>query len=358
MTADVIWNMTANLLIWLSTLARELDIFNIRGKNVKTGKNHLRCLKAKLKSVFCCCRFCNKTFFHGYSVKDGIKKFEVDVLTGKILISSSQTAFSIPYLYDVTLQILHSNASFQALADIFQSLHIYNKHSQFRADLNRKRLSNGWFLYSYLELSSRYGFNPEFNVGEFWLENSINNNYNRLKLKFSATWAGHKCLVPFCESMMVTDGGFKINRPVCAAKFSVIREYTHSDKRVLTGCTNMPSPDSKFCHHHRSEQSPVILKETLSTESRTCLYNFRSRTKQTQLRLPDDDLFVVESILEVRMKNKTKQFLVQWAGFPRSEATWEPMKNIPHLYNKVVWRLGKTWESFTGAKNKRNQESF
>ena len=30
-------------------------------------------------------RFCNKTFFHGYSVKDGLKKFEDDVLSGKIV---------------------------------------------------------------------------------------------------------------------------------------------------------------------------------------------------------------------------------------------------------------------------------
>ena len=267
-----------------------------------------------------------------------------------VLVSSSQTGFSISYLYDVTLQILHrflqftkqkpiikvtgfSNASFQALADIFQSLHIYNRHSQFRADLNRKRLSNGWFLYSYLELSSRYGFNPDFHVGECWLENSINNNYNNLKLNFSTTWTAHKCLVPFCEGMMVTDGGFKINRPVCAAKFSVIREYKHSDKKVLTGCTNMPSPDSKFCQHHRTVESPVMLREALTKESRNCLYNFRSRTKQTQLQLPDDELFVVETILDICQKNKAK-FLVKWAGFPRSEATWEPEKNIPKFITK------------------------
>ena len=125
--------------------------------------------------------------------------------------------------------------------------------------MNRKRLADGWFLYAYLELSSRYGINPTFHGGPTWLEDSINQNYNPLKEKFSVIWTVHACMVAFCESMMVTDGGMKINRPVCAAKFSVLREFLHSNKKVLTGCTNMPSPESKFCSVHRSEESPVLL---------------------------------------------------------------------------------------------------
>ena len=72
--------------------------------------------------------------------------------------------------------------------------------------------------------------NPIFHSGENWLENSINDNYNKLKFSFSAVWSNHKFDVKFCEEMMVTDGGMKLNRPVCSAKFSVIREYKHSDK--------------------------------------------------------------------------------------------------------------------------------
>ena len=183
-------------------------------------------------------------------------------------------------------------------------------------------------MYAFLEISSRYGIVPEFDCGESWLEDAISKYYNMLKLKFSTVWASHKCSVPFCESMMVSDGGMKINRPVCAAKFSVLREYTHSNKKVLTGCTLMPSPGSKFCTLHVNEQSPVVLKDTLGKDSRTRLYNFRSKSKATQLDLPDDDLFIVESILEIRGKKK-KEFLVKWAGYPIDEATWEPEKNIP-----------------------------
>ena len=220
------------------------------------------------------------------------------------------------------------------MSDIFQSLHIFNKHAEFRADLNRQRLLDGWFLYAFLELSSRFGSNPTFLGGDNWLEDSINENYNQLKHKFSVSWSNHECEVPFCSSMMVTDGGFKINRPVCSAKFSVIREYKHSNKKVLTGCINMPSPGSKFCPHHLSEDSPVVLKETLTSESRSRLYNFRSRTKQTQLNLPDDDLYVVESILDMKVKKKAKNFLVKWASFPESESTWEPESHIPKFILK------------------------
>ena len=114
-----------------------------------------------------------------------MKKYEADILQGDYLVSSSQTAFSISYLYEITLQVLHSNANFQSLADIYTSLHAYNTHHQFRSDLNRQRVLDAWFLYAYLELSSRYGINPIFNGGETWLEDSINDNFNNPKDKFS-----------------------------------------------------------------------------------------------------------------------------------------------------------------------------
>ena len=129
------------------------------------------------------------------------------IIVDTFSVSSSQTAFAVSYLYDITLQVLHSNANFQSLADIYKSLHAYNNHQQFRADLNRQRVLDAWFLYSFLELSSRFGLNPVFNGGENWLEDSITENFNFLKDKFSITWTNHKCNVPFCSEIMVSDGG-------------------------------------------------------------------------------------------------------------------------------------------------------
>ena len=130
---------------------------------------------------------------YGYSSKGGIKVYESDALENKYLITSNQTVFSVEYLYEMTLQILHSNATFLALADIFQALHVFNRHSIARADVNRKRITDAWFLYAFLELSSRYGLNPKFYGGDNWLEDSIIENYNALKLVFSSVHFAHKC---------------------------------------------------------------------------------------------------------------------------------------------------------------------
>ena len=44
--------------------------------------------------------------------------------------------------------------------------------------------------------------------------------------------------------------------------------------------------------------------------------------------------FEVERILDKRTKGKATYYLVQWAGYPDSENTWEPktnLKNIKHM---------------------------
>ena len=58
----------------------------------------------------CANRWCRKRFYCGYSVKDGFKVYEPLDSNSRVLVSSSETAFSVDYLYEVTLHILHSNA--------------------------------------------------------------------------------------------------------------------------------------------------------------------------------------------------------------------------------------------------------
>ena len=54
-----------------------------------------------------------------------------------------------------------------------------------------------------------------------------------------------------------------------------------------------------------------------------------------------DDVFIVESILEI--KKEAKKVLVKWMGFP--DATWENEKGIPlfirDYYEKDATRLGR-----------------
>ena len=39
-------------------------------------------------------------------------------------------------------------------------------------------------------------------------------------------------------------------------------------------------------------------------------------------------MFTVESLLETRLNNNTREFLVKWAGYTRAQSTWEPATNI------------------------------
>ena len=138
--------------------------------------------------------------------------------------------------------------------------------------MNRKRLATAFFLYGFLEFTFRNGILHEFSCGDYWLDDTILEYYNLVKTQFSRHWTQtHACDVPNCETMMVSDGGCKIMRSVCAAKFSSIRKYSHSDKAVLTGCTASPSPNSPFCPKHQDCESPVLLAESLSLPTRTKL---------------------------------------------------------------------------------------
>jgi hypothetical protein len=42
----------------------------------------------------------------------------------------------------------------------------------------------------------------------------------------------------------------------------------------------------------------------------------------------DDDIFKVEEILRTRVKNKQKEVLVKWLGYPEKFNSWEPAQNI------------------------------
>ena len=90
-------------------------------------------------------------------------------------------------------------------------------------------------------------------------------NQPKLKKTFANIWSGkHECAYEDCESIMITDGNMKLNRKVCAAKFSVVRKFEHSNKTVLTSCTAMPSPDSPFCVDHVHAETPVLLGEKIT----------------------------------------------------------------------------------------------
>ena len=208
-----------------------------------------------------------------------MEKKVYEYLIGKdFLITSSETVFALDFCYEITLHCVHNNATFHGLENIYNQLHNYNRENIKKVDVNRKRLATAFFLYGFLEFSSRSG------ILVVMLE-TILKYYNLVKAKFSKHWTDkHLFDVANCETMMVSDGGMKIMRSVCAAKFSCVRKYSHSDKAVLTGCTASPSPNSPFCSEHRGCESPVLLAENLSLETRSRLREWRA--KETSVHLP------------------------------------------------------------------------
>ena len=158
-------------------------------------------------------RWCRKKFNYGYSIKHEKKTYDLITASTKYLVTSNETAFSIEFLYESTLHILHSNSTYQGLSDVYNQFHNFNGENVSRKFLNPKRLASAYFLYSFLEMSERCKLRPKMNVSKNWLDDAILENYTTLKTAFSNVWcAAHKCKIEICEGMMIMYGGIKINR--------------------------------------------------------------------------------------------------------------------------------------------------
>ena len=276
----------------------------------------------------CSNHWCRIKYYHGYTTYNGEKVYDDLTEETKYIVTSSETAYSVDYLYEVKLHILHSNATFQALSDVYNQLHNFQQSNIKRKDLNRKRLADGFFLYGLLEFGPRSGICPIFNTTKTWIDDSLKRYDDIIKKEFSKNWTdNHQCEVENCETGMISDGGMKINRAVCAHKFSMLRLYNHSKKYVLTGCVSSPSSDSPFCAKHRKLESPVLLAESVSSETRKKLKQYRAKSSSTpgNVKIYDDNIYCIEKIL----KRSGTNFLVKFSGFPESEACWEPKVNLP-----------------------------
>ena len=276
-------------------------------------------------------RWCRKTFYYDHTVKNGIKVYDTQ-LHRKYIITSAETAFAIDFCFEMTLHILHNNATFHGLENVYNHLHNFGKSNITRVNINRKRIATAFHLYGFLEFTSRLGILHEFKCGDGWLDDTILEYYNLMKGNFSHRWTDdHSCEMPDCLSMMVTDGGMKIFRSVCAAKFSAVRKFKHSNKTILTGCTASPNPNSPFCSQHLKTESPVLLAEHLSIATRTTLHEWRVRYQKTQNLLQKDSVFIIQTVLKTRRTDSRIEFHVKFAGFPEEAACWEPLENLPRF---------------------------
>jgi hypothetical protein len=52
--------------------------------------------------------------------------------------------------------------------------------------------------------------------------------------------------------------------------------------------------------------------------------------------VPRSPLFTIKKLLRTRTRGRTKQALVWWQGFPKTDASWEPVRNLPPSVRKLA----------------------
>ena len=101
-----------------------------------------------------------------------------------------------------------------------------------REEVYRKRISEGWFLYAFLELTQRQGHSITISGS---LEDTILLNMPLIRQEYCLAWGLHGCDVNGCDTTIVLDGGMKPHRSVCADTLSGVTEYKITGAKVVTG---------------------------------------------------------------------------------------------------------------------------
>ena len=287
---------------------------------------------------------CRAGHYYGYVKTNEGKVIDSDTLKHEYLVTSSQTAFSVDYLWDITLQILFNRASFEGLANVYNNFHFTNvplDTRQKRESVVCKRIAEAFYIYAYIEIGQRY--NIEMTIPRT-IEEAVLEQKSQLHDCFRTFWTKlHNCDVLGCGKVLTMDGGLKPHRKLCASKLAGVREFESTGLKVITGCTSIPAPTTKFCNGHLNSQSPALLSDQVSKSTRNSLRDHRSSTTQSK-EAPQDNIYVIETILGSQIKDGVKMYNVKWLNFPENASTWEPEQSIPkfiQLYYQDANNFGK-----------------
>ena len=131
---------------------------------------------------------CRAGHYHGYVKTAEGKVIDNDALKKEYLVTSSQTAFAVDYLWDSALQILFNRATFEGLANVYNNFNYKN----FTPDIKKKReavvckrIAEAFYLYSYIEIGQRY--NIEMTIPQT-LEEAILEQKSALHEAFRIYW--------------------------------------------------------------------------------------------------------------------------------------------------------------------------
>ena len=114
----------------------------------------------------------------------------------------------------------------------------------------------------------------------------------------------------------------------------VVWEFKSSGKKILTGCTKLPSSNSPFCAEHKTTETPVIPAERLTANTRDILWKWQKENQKSNLNLPRDNCFTVERVNKTRKTKNQTQMLIKFSGYPADLECWEPVTNLPSFVVK------------------------
>ena len=267
---------------------------------------------------------CGAGYFHGYMTYKGMKILHDDSLKNPVLVTSSQTGFDLEYLVEFVSRVQISSTTFEGAAKEFNRFHNKTLPSDvmnMRAELHRQRLSDAYYLYTYLEFCQRYSI-PDYQIIKNNLDDTIMEHKVEMLAAYRERWTvRHNCDRPGCKIALVIDGGLKPHRSICGAKTCGVRTFKEAGVTIMTGCSSIPQPKSKFCFDHQDGQHPVVPGDRVSAKNRQRLKKFK---KAECIEAEDDDFFVIEAVLDIKENKKTgKKYKIKWMDFPVDEATWE-----------------------------------
>ena len=206
--------------------------------------------------------------------------------------------------------------------------------------------------------------------------------FDEVQVLFTVHWGNtHNCKIPGCGTCAVFDANHKCKSPTCANPECVTPLDLFGLYSINIGCNNQPSSRSHLCascyekyrdqlvliprtggsgnakkisnsNSSNSNDSNSNNSDSISNNSNcndsisnsTNDITITSEKKQDDKQLVDDyndnDLpdnkYLMECILQSNKSRtlKTRKYLIKWVGYPSSQNSWEPAKNIPRKWTK------------------------
>ena len=244
----------------------------------------------KHKIFSCKKKICRRTHGYGYTSKQHVRQYDKDCLQKDYLLTSRASGIQMEKLHESVLQLVICHNNFEGQAEVYNHVHAeideeklfregeddenlvpltkVGKKEETRTSFHSKILANACYSYMLLDFDRRYNIGLKYGTT---LEETIENNLENIRNNFEVVWTEHCCDNEEigCSKKnrcLVCDGGWKLTRKICYARWAGVRRFQTSKAEVLSGCDRIPIPGRKFCHLH-DNNTPSVSGSCLSVQT-------------------------------------------------------------------------------------------